>query len=62
MQILRRDPPHGQIPQEGDQEAEVAPVVLHGPWRQPIRLDGDQEILDGMRALLGRWQVEVICA
>ncbi|WP_045761625.1 hybrid sensor histidine kinase/response regulator [Xanthomonas albilineans] len=25
-------------------------------------VDNDQEILDGMRALLGRWQVEVICA
>ncbi|MFC6840953.1 hybrid sensor histidine kinase/response regulator [Xanthomonas theicola] len=25
-------------------------------------VDNDQEILDGMRALLGRWQVQVICA
>jgi len=43
--------------------AQVAPIrtdALNG--LRVLCVDNDEEILDGMRALLGRWQVEVITA
>ncbi len=46
--------------QQRQQRAVVAVDSLAG--LRVLCVDNDPEILDGMRALLGRWQVEVICA
>jgi CheY-like chemotaxis protein len=45
------------------QQADEAPKVADSlAGLRVLCVDNDQEILDGMRALLGRWQVQVITA
>ncbi|MET0893545.1 MAG: NahK/ErcS family hybrid sensor histidine kinase/response regulator, partial [Pseudoxanthomonas sp.] len=54
--------PRAAVADESERARPAPPVLDSLAGLRVLCVDNDQEILDGMRALLGRWQVDVITA